>query len=465
MKKPTALQVAGVALAGLAGVLVYATAKRRSRAAEAIALRVESNKPPLGVVIVGAGFGGIEAARQLAKVPGIELTVVDQNNHHLFQPLLYQVATATLTAEDIASPIRDMLAGEATLRMERVTGVDTQSRAVLCGDSRIPYDVLILATGSEASYFGHEAWRKFAPGLKTLDDALSLRQRILSAFEEAVAATDPVSRDRCLTFVLVGGGPTGVEMAGSLTELAHDMLARDYPDLKGPARVILVEAGKTLLAQFTPSQSRYAETQLRRMGVELRLGAEVTDIEAGRLKLGEETITAGTLIWTAGVKATPVARWLGIAPAHGGQVPVGPDLRVKDHPEVYVIGDAAHAVGPDGRKYPGLAAVAKQQGRYVGDQLRGRLEGKARGDAFRYRDYGSLATIGRNRAVAEIGAVHLRGFPAWLVWATVHLLFLNGFRNRSLVSAEWLLSYVTHRRHGRIILDAPGDYADLSPKP
>ena len=457
MRKSTATRIAGATLVSLTCALAYAAVKRRGRVAETTLPPHQANKPRLRVVTVGAGFGGMEAAQRLAGVPGIELTVVDQNNHHLFQPLLYQVATAALTAEDIASPIRDMLAGEATVRMERVTGVDTRSREVVCGNNRIPYDVLILATGSVTSYFGHDDWRTFAPGLKTLDDALGLRHRILSAFEEAVAASDQASRDRSLTFILVGGGPTGVEMAGSIAELAQDMLSRDYPDLKGRARVILVEAGNTLLAHFTPSQSRYTENQLRQMGVELRLGVEVTDIEAGRLKLGEATITAGTVIWTAGVKATPVARWLGITPSHGGQVPVGSDLRVNDHPEIYVIGDAAHAVGPDGKDYPGLAAVAKQQGRYVGDQLRERLEGNTRGEAFRYRDYGSLATIGRNRAVAEIGAVHLRGFPAWLVWATAHLMFLNGFRNRSLVSAEWLFSYITHQRHGRIILNAPGD--------
>ena len=455
MKKPTVPQITGAILLGVAGALAYATVKRHGEEAKATRSARQTAEPRMRVVIVGAGFGGMEAAQQLVGAPGVELTVVDQNNHHLFQPLLYQVATAALTAEDIASPIRDMLAGETTVRMERVTGVDTQAQEVICGDDRVPYDVLILATGSEPSYFGHDGWRKFAPGLKTLDDALSLRHRMLSAFEEAVAATSQADRDRWLTFVLVGGGPTGVEMAGSIAELAQDMLHRDYPNLKGSARVVLVDAGKALLAHFTPSQSRYTEDQLRQMGVELRLGAEVTDIESGRLQVGEETIAAGTVIWTAGVKATPVARWLGIAPSHGGRVPVGSDLRVKDLPNVYVIGDAAKAVGPDGKAYPGLAAVAKQQGRYVGVRVREHIGGTAADGGFHYRDYGSLATIGRNRAVAEIGAISLSGFVAWLVWATVHIMFLNGFRNRTLVSAEWLFSYATHRRHARIILNTP----------
>ena len=403
-------------LLGAAGVLLGVGLRRQTSVAARS--RRSVGRETHRVVVIGAGFGGLSAARSLAQTPGVALTVLDQNNHHLFQPLLYQVATAALSAADIASPIRDVLAdnGEVAVRMERATGIDTDAREVICGDRRIAYDTLVIATGSEPSYFGHEDWSKLAPGLKTLDDALGLRRQILTAFEQAALATDTDECKRLLTFVLVGGGPTGVEMAGSIAELARDMLPRDYPKLRGLARVVVVEAEPKLLAHFTPDLSRYAENQLRRMGVELRTGVKVTGIAPGGLKLGDEDLIAATVIWAAGVKATPVAQWLGVAPAHGGQVQVGPDLQVPGRPGVYVIGDAALAHGPHGKTLPGLAAVAKQQGRYVAQQVRGSLNGSAAARPFRYTDYGSLATIGRNRAVAQIGPTHLIGSPAWLVW-------------------------------------------------
>lgn len=440
-----------LALAGATALVVLAA--RSATAANANRARDKAAGKGRRVVVLGAGFGGLAAARRLADVPGVDLTVIDQNNHHLFQPLLYQVATAALSPDDIATPIRDMLVrgGGPAVRMECVTGVDTSAREVVCGQDRIPYDVLVIATGSEPSYFGHSAWRKLAPGLKTLEDALGLRRQILGAFEKAALAADPAERDHLLTFVLVGGGPTGVEMAGAITDLAHDMLPRDYPGLEARVRVVVVEAETELLAHFAPRLSRYSEEQLRRMGVELRTGVKVTDMQPGRLKLGDEVLVAGAVIWAAGVEATPVAKWLGVKPGHGGQVEVGPDLTVREHPDIYVIGDAALTLGTDGKKLPGLAAVAKQQGRYVAERIREGLGGAAAAKPFRYRDYGSLATIGRNRAVAEIGAMHLTGVPARLVWAVADIVFLMGFRNRAFVSAQWLLSYLTHRRDSRII--------------
>ena len=416
--------------------------------------------PAHRVVVVGAGFGGLEAARWLGQVPGVAVTVLDQRNHHLFQPLLYQVATAALSEDDIASPVRGILAdaGPVEVLMETVTGIDTTAREVVCGARRVPYDSLVVATGSEPSYFGHNDWAGAAPSLKTLEDAMALRQRILGAFERAaVAQDDPAERDRLLTFVLVGGGPTGVEMAGSIAELAHDMLAHDFRGVGGMrARVVLIEAGHALLGHMAPDLSARAASDLRAMGVEVRTATKVTGIDPGAVHLGSDTIQAETVIWTAGVTATPVARWLGVAADKGGRVPVGADLQVPGHPGVYVIGDAALALDGQGKALPGLAPVAKQQGRYIARAIGRRLSGRAMKRRFGYRDYGTLATIGRNKAVAEIGPVHLQGIVAWYAWAGAHVFFLIGFRSRVLVSIQWLISYVTHRRDGRVILGQGG---------
>lgn len=446
------LLLGGAATAALFAPAVLARAAP-ARAPRRGGQRRAGSRPasPHRVVIVGAGFGGLEAAWHLAGVPGVEVTVLDRRDHHLFQPLLYQVATAALSPEDIASPIRGLLAPEGVhVRVERVTGLDADAREVACGTDRIPYDTLVVATGSRPSYFGHDDWAEAAPPLKDLDDALTLRRRILGAFERAALAPDPAERDRLLTFVLIGGGPTGVEMAGSIAELARDTLPRDYPELHARARVVVVEAGPAVLGHFAPDLSRYTADALRGMGVELRTGTEVTAIEPGLVRLGDEALPTGTAIWTAGVQATPVAQWLGVAPVHGGRVRVAPDLSVPGRPEVFVVGDAALAFGRDGKPLPGLASVAKQQGRYVARVIRRRLRG-ARVRPFGYRDYGTLATIGRNKAVAEFGPVHLTGFVAWATWAAAHIFFLIGVRNRVLVSAQWLISYVTHRRGGRII--------------
>ena len=416
--------------------------------------------PAHRVVVVGAGFGGLEAARWLGRVPGVAVTVLDQRNHHLFQPLLYQVATAALSEDDIASPVRGILAdvGEVEVLMEAVTGVDTKAREVVCDRRRVPYDSLVIATGSEPSYFGHHDWADAAPSLKTLEDAMALRQRILGAFERAaVVQDDPAERDRLLTFVLVGGGPTGVEMAGSIAELSRDMLAHDFRGVGGmQARVVLIEAGPRVLGQLAPDLSARAASDLQGMGVEVRAGTEVTSLQPGTVQLGAETIHAETVIWTAGVTATPVARWLGVAADKGGRVRVGADLQVPGHSGTYVIGDAALALDGAGKPLPGLAPVAKQQGRYIARAIRKRLSGQTEVRPFGYRDYGTLATIGRNKAVAEFGPVHLQGIVAWLAWAMAHVFFLIGFRNRVLVSTQWLMSYATHRRGGRVIVGDEG---------
>ena len=434
----------GLALA--AGALAFAAARRRSGRQRAAG----ANMPVrCRVVVVGAGFGGLEAAQALAGRPGVALTVIDRHNHHLFQPLLYQVATAALVPTDITAPVRDILpvSGRVDIVMDTVTGVDTAGRRVLCGNRAFPYDELILATGSQPSYFGHGEWATAATGIKTLDDALALRRQILSAFEAASRASG-AERDRLLTFALIGGGPNGVEMAGSIAELARQMLDRNYAMTGARARVVLIEAGPRLLAEFTPGLSDYSRRALESLGVEVRTGTSVTSIEPGIVHVGGEAIPAGAIVWTAGTEATPVASWLGVQPGKGGLVPVGPDLRVPGREAVAVIGDAALV---DGQRLPGLAPVAKQQGRYVARAVLAGLRGRSRRRPFRYRDYGTLAAIGRNRAVAEFGPVKLTGFPAWATWGAAHIFFLIGFRNRILVSTQWLLAYAQNQRSGRLI--------------
>ena len=437
-------------LGGATALFLLARAKRKTPKGRQL-----RHRPPHKIVVIGAGFGGLAAAQALAGRLGVELTILDRHNHHLFQPLLYQVATAALSQDEIASPVRSLFAGKPRTRvlMEDVTGIDTAAREVLCGGTRVPYDTLIVATGSQSSYFGHDDWQATAPALKTLEDARGLRERILGAFEKAaLPGCSPTERARLLTFVLVGGGATGVEMAGSIAELARDILGHGITSVDDTAvRVVVVEGSPHILEGFASELQARALRDLQGMGVEVRTGSKVTDIQPGVVHVGAAAITAETIIWTAGVTATPVADWLGVKPAKGGRVTVGPDLAVPGHPGVYVIGDAALPPTP-GKPLPGVGPVAKQQGSYVARAIYRQLRGRGGMRPFGYRDYGTLATIGRNKAVVEFGPVHLTGFAAWAIWAGAHIFFLIGYRNRFLVSAQWLISYATHQRGGWIIV-------------
>jgi NADH dehydrogenase len=404
------------------------------------------------VVIVGGGFGGLAAAKGLAGAP-FEVTLIDRNNHHLFQPLLYQVATAGLSPADIASPIRSILGGQGNLRvmLAEVSGVDVSTKEVIADGRRIGYDYLVLATGARHAYFGHDDWAAFAPGLKTIDDATYLRRRILLAFERAENEADPEERQRLMTFVVIGGGPTGVEMAGAIAELAKRALASDF-QLINPlcARIILVEGASRLLTPFDPSLSDAASLSLKQIGVEVRFGTAVTHCNCDGVRLGDELIPARTIIWAAGVMASPAGRWLGAATDRAGRVVVRADLSVPGHPDIFVVGDTAAVTGKDGAMLPGVAPVAKQEGQYVARVVIARDQGRA-ATAFRYRDLGSLATIGRSRAVAQFGRLRLSGFTAWMLWSVAHVYFLIGFRNRFVVALNWAWSYLTFQRGSRLI--------------
>jgi len=416
------------------------------------------------VVVIGAGFGGLSVAKGLAR-SDFDVTVVDQHNYHLFQPLLYQVATAGLSPADIASPIRNILrdAKNVTVVLAKVSGVDTVNKEVIAEGRRISFDDLVIATGAEHAYFGND-WASYAPGLKTIDDATYLRRRILLAFERAETEPDPGERRRLLNFVVVGGGPTGVEMAGAIAELAKRALAMDFRSIDPRStRIILIEAGPRLLAPFDPSLSEAARRSLEQLGVEVRLGAAVTECDYGGVSLGPERIESRTIVWAAGVKASPAAEWLGAEYDRAGRVIVNGDLSVPGHPEIFVLGDAAHVVGKDGALLPGVAPVAKQQGQYVASLLLARARGRNL-PPFRYRDFGSLATIGRKRAVAQIGKIRLRGFIAWVLWSVAHIYFLIGFRNRLVVAMNWMWNYLTFQRGTRLITGMSGSRLPDAPE-
>lgn len=409
----------------------------------------------LHVVIVGGGFAGLWAARELAGAP-VRLTLVDRRNHHLFQPLLYQVATAGLSAPDIAAPLRHILRGQKnlTVLMAEVDRVEPEQRQLRFADgTALDYDYLILATGATHAYFGRDEWAEHAPGLKTLEDALGIRRRVLLAFEHAEAERDPAKRQAWLNFVVVGGGPTGVELAGTLAEIAHHTLKREFRHIDpGSAKVRLIEAGPRVLAAFPDALSRKAEAQLERLGVEVLAGRRVNQIDADGVSVDGFDIPAKTVLWAAGVAASPLGRSLGVPLDRAGRVLVEPDLRVPGHPEIFVAGDLASISQADGTPVPGLAPAAKQMGSHVAASLRGLLAGKAPGP-FRYRHAGSLATIGRMAAVADFGRLRLSGMLAWWFWLVVHILFLIGFRNRLIVLINWGWAYWTYQRHARIILD------------
>jgi NADH dehydrogenase len=404
------------------------------------------------IVILGAGFGGLFAARALARVAA-DVTLVDRHNYHLFQPLLYQVATAGLPPSDIAWPIRSILRRQrnASVLLAEVSGIDARERTVELHDRAIPFDYLVVATGSTHSYFGHEEWQAIAPGLKSIDDATLIRRRVLRAFEAAEIEDDPVARERLLRFVIVGGGPTGVELAGTIAELAHHTLAKDFRRIDpSVAKVTLIEAGPRLLAAFHEPQSAYATRALERLGVEVRVGAAVTACDERGVVLGAERIEAVTVLWAAGVAASPVGRWLGVPTDRAGRVRVRPDLSIDADPAIFVIGDAA-LVETGGKRVPGVAPAAKQQGRYVARVLAARLEGRQAPPAFVYRDAGNLATIGRQRAVIEFPFLTLRGWLAWWIWGIAHIYFLVGVPSPVVVSLRWLWEYLTYGRGARLI--------------
>jgi NADH dehydrogenase len=410
------------------------------------------------VVIVGAGFGGLEVARCLARAK-VRVTMIDRRNHHLFQPLLYQVATASLAASEIAWPIRSLLRQYAnvTTLLGDVAGVNGPEKKVLLADGEaIAFDTLVLATGARHAYFGHDEWEPFAPGLKTIEDATAIRRRILSAFEHAERATNKALRAKFLTFVVIGGGPTGVELAGTIAELARDTLRRDFRnvDTRG-ARVVLVEAGPRLLPGFRESLSAYACRALTNLGVEVRLGQPVSKCAADGVEIDGALLPAKTILWAAGVAASSAAEWLQAPADRAGRILVQPDLTVPSETDIFAIGDTAHVEMPDGKLVPGIAPAAKQEGRYVGETILARLAGQNSRPPFRYKDAGSLATIGKRAAVVDFGWINLKGRLAWWLWGVAHIYFLIGLRHRLTVILSWLWIYFTGQRSARLITQYP----------
>ena len=408
---------------------------------------------PHRIVIVGAGFGGLEAAHRLAGAP-VEITLIDRRNHHLFQPLLYQVATASLATSEIAWPIRYLLRGrqDVTTLFATVSGVDPAGKRVLLEDGgALPCDTLVLATGARHAYFGHDEWEPFAPGLKTLEDATTIRRRILVAFERAEREADPQRRAALLTFVIIGAGPTGVELAGTIAELAQDTLPPDFRNIDThKTRVVLIEAGPRVLAGFADELSAYAQHSLESIGVEVMLGQPVTECSADGVVYGGNRLETRTIIWAAGVRASPAAEWLDAPADRAGRLQVLPDLTVPGHPDIFAVGDTVVIAGPDGNPVPGIAPAAKQQGRYVADCIKARLRGTALGP-FHYRHAGSLAQIGKRQAVIDFGRIKLRGTLAWWIWGIAHIYFLIGVRNRLAVAMSWLWNYVRDQRSARLI--------------
>ena len=407
------------------------------------------------VVIIGAGFGGIEAAKSLRRAP-VEVTVIDRQNHHCFQPLLYQVATAALSPADVAWPIRHILRKQqnATVLMAEVRGIDTGKRLVQIDSVIIPYDYLVLATGATHSYFGHDEWADVAPGLKRIEDATRIRRHILIAFERAELATDAAEGARLLTFAIVGGGATGVEMAGAISEVARQSLAMDFRNIDPTAaRIVLIEAGPRIMPTLPENLSDYVRRTLAKKGVEVMTSTRVMSCDARGVDLEHGRLDAGTIIWAAGVVASPAARWLGVEPDRAGRVKVSADLSVPGHPEIFVIGDTSTVTDQPG--IPGIAPAAKQMGGYVGALIAARVAGKPSPPPFRYRHLGDLATIGRHAAVVKFGRLELTGFIGWLFWSLVHIYFLIGVRDRFIVAFTWLWDYLTFQRGARLITEVP----------
>lgn len=419
---------------------------------------MERTPNPPHVVILGAGFGGLAAAHALARSP-VRITLVDRSNHHLFQPLLYQVATAGLSPADIAAPVRSILRRQRNVQvlMAEVTGVDRASRRVLLsndvGPAYLDYDYLIVATGARHAYFGHDNWEPYAPGLKTVEDATEIRRRILSAFESAEFASDPAEVRRWLTFVIVGAGPTGVELAGAIAELARRALAEDFRTIDPRStRVVLVEGGPRVLGALPEAMGRKAEGELARLGVEVMKGAPVTELNELGVTIGGKTIEAGTVLWAAGVRASPAGRWLEAPVDRVGKVKVLADCALPDNPEIFVIGDTAH-FEYEGEQLPGVAPVAMQQGRHVARVVDARVRGFESPGPFRYVDKGDLATVGRLYAVGSYKKAVFSGLLGWLVWAVVHIYYLASQRNRLVVMLQWTWAYFTYQRGARLIVN------------
>ncbi len=417
------------------------------------------------VVIVGGGFGGLSAARALGGAP-VEVTLVDRRNHHVFQPLLYQVATALLSPGDIAAPIRWILRKHRNIRvlMADVARVDVAARElVLTGGGTVPYDYAIIAPGASHAYFGHDEWAPVAPGLKSLDDALAIRRRMLTAFERAELEPNQDARDRLLTFVIVGAGPTGVELAGTLAEMARRTIREEFRNIVTQrTRIVLVDAGPTILASFPENLRHVARESLLRLGVEVVENTPVSAIDAQGVRIGDHFLPAGTVVWAAGVAASPLAATLGVPVDRAGRVIVGPDLSVPGHPEVFVVGDAA-SFQQDGRPLPGVAQVAMQGAAHAAKTIRRRMAGQP-STTFRYRNYGSMAIVGRGSAVADFGWLRLTGFIAWVGWLFLHIAQLIGFRNRASVFMQWAAAYVTRQRSVRLITNArPGVDPSIRP--
>lgn len=406
------------------------------------------------LVVVGGGFGGLQLVNSLKGAP-VRITLIDRRNHHLFQPLLYQVATTVLATSEVAWPIRHLYRNrpDVTTLLAEVTGVDTATKTVSLRDGEtVGYDTLVLGTGATHAYFGRDEWEPFAPGLKTLEDATTIRRRLLLAFERAELATDPSERDALLTFVVIGAGPTGVELAGIIAELAQRTLPEEFRRIDTrQARVVLVEAGPRILAGFSEKLSAYARASLERVGVEVRTGTPVTDCTAEGVTIGETFVPSRTLVWAAGVQASPAARWLGIPADRAGRAIVEPDLTAPGLPDVFVIGDTASVMQEDGKPVPGIAPAAKQQGGYVASVIRARLSGKPLPGRFRYWHQGSLATIGRRAAIVDFGRISLKGALAWWIWGLAHIYFLIGTRSRFAVAWSWLWIYLSGQHSARLI--------------
>ena len=404
------------------------------------------------VVVIGAGFGGLSVAKALGGKP-VQVTLVDRANHYLFQPLLYQVATAGLSPANIAQPVRSILRKHKNIEvlMADVTAIDTAQKQVTAGEHKLRYDHLVVATGARHSYFGHPEWEQFAPGLKTLDDALDIRRRLLTAYEKAEGSIDPVERERLLTFVIVGAGPTGVEMAGAISEIARETMLRDFRKIDpAETRVLLLDAADRVLPTFDPKLSAQAENQLRNLKVDVRLGVAVQGVSAEGVETKNGLVHARTVIWAAGNAASPLVKQLPGACDRAGRMQITPELNLPDHPELYVIGDAALCLGKDGKPLPGVSPVAMQQGKCVAKNILARIKGEP-AHIFSYWDRGSMATIGRNRAVADVHFLKFGGLLAWLTWVFVHLVFLMDFRNRVSVFLIWVYSYFTRDQGARLI--------------